>query len=92
MCLTVWWRTIELTNPHGVDENLGKYLEKTYLKNLDKPYVQGEWNGYENGSAHLKELCKALNGELKAGEDWWTNVFDDKTKLDDFFEKHPFKK
>ena len=92
MCLTVWWRTIELGNATGVgDKKLGKYLEDKYLDGLGKPYGEhAEWHATEVGQAQLEKLCIDLDGKRDQNKPWWTSDFKDVDDLDKLF-NHKFK-
>ena len=85
MCLTVWWRTIELEDATGVDEKLGKYLEHKWLEDLVRPYGHAEWRATKVGQAHLEALCNALNDITNFNDNWWTARFKNKKAIDDFF-------
>ena len=85
MCLTIWWRTIELTNTTRANIPLGTYLEDRYLKGLGGPYGQAEWHvvvGWDG----FEKLCDKLDSHTKdkRTDRWWTNIFDNKTALEKF--------
>ena len=85
MCLTVWWRTIELTNATGVDDKLGTYLEETFLDKLDPPYGKAEWHALKGRTPPLEKLCKDLDEITKNQKnEWWISVFDHKTDITTF--------
>ena len=83
MCLTVWWRTILLKDETGVGNNLGKHLEKTYLKGLEGPYGRAEWHA--SYSTDLKKLCKDLDGETNPKDPWLASEFENMAAIDEVF-------